>query len=184
MTDHEYNKKYYRENRERERARSKTWYDENKDSIDREAKRAYSRKYYQEHKGMWNKKTPEQRAKYNANRRAKYATDPECKQQAKAKAREWQNANPEKRKAQRLREFGISLEEFNQIMQKQGSCCAICGYSDQSNKKFFPMVDHDHVSGKVRGLLCSNCNQAIGKFKDDITIIESAISYLRRNGNG
>ncbi|MCK9569494.1 endonuclease VII domain-containing protein [Candidatus Pacearchaeota archaeon] len=184
MSSKEYNRKYYQEHQEQRRLDAKKWYEENKDKLNKEELKDYHAAYYKANRDKWPRRTREQQDQYNATRRDKYASDLEYQKQQKAAAKAWQDAHPQKRKANRIKKFGITLEEFNQIMQKQGSCCAICGYSDQSNKKFFPMVDHDHVSGKVRGLLCSNCNQAIGKFKDDITIIESAISYLRRNGNG
>lgn len=178
MNKSEYNKKYHQDHLESERERKRAWYHENKDSLDKEALKEYHDAYYQANKENWNKRTPEQREKINAARRTKYANDQAYRDQQRLKAKEWQEAHPQKRKAQRIKKFGITLDEFNQLLKDQDGKCAICGYSDRSNPNFFPVVDHDHETGKVRGLLCMNCNQAIGKFKDDLNIIKSAISYL------
>jgi len=67
------------------------------------------------------------------------------------------------------------------LLEKQNNSCAICGYKDDGNKKFFPFVDHCHVTDKIRGLLCINCNQALGKFKDNIKFLANAIKYLEDN---
>lgn len=70
--------------------------------------------------------------------------------------------------------YGISLTEYAVMLQKQSGCCAICR---DIPTKF--VVDHDHVSGAVRGLLCSNCNTGIGMFRESSSFLESAIAYLR-----
>jgi hypothetical protein len=73
------------------------------------------------------------------------------------------------------RSFGISLNEYNSMLDSQGGVCAICGTKENRNLA----VDHDHNTGKIRGLLCTNCNTAIGSFKDDINIMERAINYMK-----
>lgn len=93
-------------------------------------------------------------------------------------AREWRNNNPDKVKNTELRaRFGITLEDYNSMIEKQGGVCAICGKEEPYNG-YSLSVDHCHATGKVRGLLCSNCNRAIGLFKDSLEVIEKAISYL------
>jgi len=69
------------------------------------------------------------------------------------------------------------------MLFKQDGCCAICGIHhtiihEKTGKALH--VDHCHTTGKVRGLLCFTCNSAIGKFKDNIDIIQSAIIYLKQ----
>jgi hypothetical protein len=75
--------------------------------------------------------------------------------------------------------FGITLEEYNAFFSNQKGACAICQKHPQQNKKRLA-VDHCHKTQKVRGLLCSTCNQAIGLFKDDVSLLQSAILYLTK----
>lgn len=87
--------------------------------------------------------------------------------------------NPEKRKEQRIKKYGITIAEYNSMLIAQNNSCAICGHSEMKDKNFFPLIDHCHDTNKVRGLLCMNCNQGLGKFKDDIAILSNAIRYLK-----
>ncbi len=78
----------------------------------------------------------------------------------------------------RKTKYGITAEEFKNLQIKQNYVCAIC-----NNKCITGMnlaVDHDHVSGKIRGLLCANCNRGLGLFKDNVLSLEQAIIYLNR----
>lgn len=74
----------------------------------------------------------------------------------------------------RFRKYGISEETYQTMLDDQRGICAICGLSMDK-----PHVDHDHNSGKVRALLCGNCNTAIGLLKESIQTLESAIQYLQ-----
>ena len=149
---------------------------------DKEARKQYMKEYYAKNPEKFKKRTPEKQAEYNEKRRQMYAEDAERRAIARQKAKEWQALNPEKRKSQRLRKFDIHLSDYKDMLAMQNGSCAICGYSDMSNPNFFPLVDHCHATGKVRGLLCMNCNQALGKFKDDKNRLFSAIAYLSKNG--
>lgn len=74
--------------------------------------------------------------------------------------------------------YGITLIEYNQMYADQCGLCAICsGDLDASSRK--APVDHDHSTGKVRGLLCHFCNRGLGLFKDDPELLESAAMYIR-----
>lgn len=75
--------------------------------------------------------------------------------------------------------FGINIEEYNTLLAGQNGGCAICQKPPQQNKKRLA-VDHCHKTQKVRGLLCSTCNQAIGLLKDDASLLQSAILYLTK----
>lgn len=70
--------------------------------------------------------------------------------------------------------YGITFDEYNKLLKKQGGVCAICGVYKEGTLH----TDHDHKTKKVRGLLCSSCNMAIGLMKDNKEILLKAIKYL------
>lgn len=72
--------------------------------------------------------------------------------------------------------FDITLKQYNYLSKKQKRKCAIC--LKKSSKRL--SVDHDHITKKVRGLLCTKCNFAVGLFGDNIRILNRAIRYLRK----
>lgn len=77
--------------------------------------------------------------------------------------------------------YGLTVEEYENMLERQGGVCAICGSGEWGGTKHrVPHVDHDHETGKVRGLLCGDCNFGLGKFKDDPDRLRAAISYLER----
>jgi len=73
------------------------------------------------------------------------------------------------------RTFGLSPEERATLIESQGGTCAICDGPPQH-------IDHDHTTGKVRGVLCGPCNMGLGQFQDDPTRLARAATYLRRHG--
>jgi hypothetical protein len=80
-------------------------------------------------------------------------------------------------KANIKRKYGLTPEQYDLIYVTQGGKCAICQIATGKTKKL--AVDHDHKTGKVRGLLCSTCNRMIlGTLRDDITALQRAIDYL------
>ena len=104
----------------------------------------------------------------------------ECK--ACTNARQKANYDPAKNRAKNLRNrFGMSLEEYDQMLEKQNGQCKICGTDTPGNKGRF-VVDHNHATGGVRGLLCWSCNVGIGHLRDDPSILLSAFNYLSTNG--
>lgn len=99
----------------------------------------------------------------------------------------WKNyrlLNKDKWKSVHLkRNFNMSLTEFQKILTDQNHLCAICKNPEsiidkRNNVKRSLSVDHDHNTGKIRGLLCTNCNQGIGKLKDDPNILREAANYI------
>lgn len=76
--------------------------------------------------------------------------------------------------------YGITEEDYAQMFQHQHGLCAICQKSSTKNLD----VDHDHETGKVRGLLCNNCNRGLGHLQDSILHLESAIKYLKGDISG
>lgn len=73
--------------------------------------------------------------------------------------------------------YGITIEDYDDILGDQGNGCAICGMTPEDNGRRLD-VDHCHSTGKVRGLLCHACNLGIGKFRDDPILLISASKYL------
>ena len=79
------------------------------------------------------------------------------------------------------KKYGIknmSYERYEEILLQQNNCCKICGIHKSKIKRSLA-VDHDHTTGEVRGLLCDKCNNLLGKVKENIFILESAIEYLQ-----
>jgi len=104
-------------------------------------------------------------------------------------SKKWISSNKEKheliKQSNHLKKYNISIDDFNLLIKKQNNLCAICKNPETAifNKKIRKLaVDHCHKTLKIRGLLCGNCNIALGKFKDSVEILESAISYLKEYG--
>jgi hypothetical protein len=100
--------------------------------------------------------------------------------------REWNAANPSrraqyKRKAHLKSMYGLTEDELLDLLRKQGGRCGICqrSISYGGRNKGVAVVDHEHATGSVRGILCSECNFLLGKCNEDITILQQAIAYLR-----
>lgn len=122
------------------------------------------------------------------------------------RSRDWHSKNPTygrdwyraKRKedptygpARHKRKHGISQEEYDILLERQGGVCAICGQTEthkRGDQVWSLSIDHDHghCPGKyscgkcIRGLICGSCNHGLGAFKDNIDVIQSALSYLAR----
>jgi hypothetical protein len=75
--------------------------------------------------------------------------------------------------------YGITLKDYEHLYILQNGVCAICRKPEGRKGKVFLVVDHDHETGKVRGLLCSNCNSGLGFFKDSLESLSSARQYLK-----
>jgi hypothetical protein len=81
--------------------------------------------------------------------------------------------------------YGISLEKYEEKLKEQDYSCAICGSKHTSNDRMKRLVvDHNHNTGQVRGLLCHACNVAIGAAKEQEDILMACISYLRSYNRG
>lgn len=116
----------------------------------------------------------EQAKEYNAAYRAR----PGVKEELSAKHRMWQ-----------LRRYGLTPEEYDKLLAEQGGVCAICGLPEyvidrRKGKPRCLSVDHDHVTLKVRGLLCGRCNRTIGHFEDNPAVLARAAAYLQKAAEG
>lgn len=120
-------------------------------------------------KARWSSMTPGQKARNKAHLYA------------------WRKNNPEARKRIHRacflkRTYGITIDDYERMLSDQGGCCAICHRPETgcAAKKYFS-VDHCHETGKVRGLLCSMCNLAIGYLNDHPGVIRRAAEYIERH---
>lgn len=77
---------------------------------------------------------------------------------------------------QRRHRYGIEREAYEAMLADQGGVCAICGRDEKL------VIDHDHETGEIRGLLCHRCNFALGAVEDDTAILANAIAYLAGGG--
>jgi hypothetical protein len=134
----------------------------------------------------WNKANPEKMRgywkKYYAANRAKRLEN----------SKKWRKNNPDKLKAQRAKyhrdnphktylwslktRYGLSQHQYREMLSKQQGLCAICG---DLMKKI--NVDHDHKTGKVRGLLCFTCNSMLGCSKDNQNLLSAGVAYLQKH---
>jgi hypothetical protein len=93
---------------------------------------------------------------------------------------DWLKKNPKKAKGFQLKyKYGITIEDYDRMFSNQAGLCAICGVSQSKISKQFA-VDHCHDTNKVRGLLCSKCNTAIGQFNHNFDIVINAAKYLEK----
>jgi len=92
--------------------------------------------------------------------------------------RQFRNNNKDKIRDQKLKcTYNISSIEYSKLFNKQNGCCAICD-KHQSDFKYNLCVDHDHKTGKIRGLLCNECNRGIGYLKDNPNLLNKGATYI------
>lgn len=158
----EYQAEYYKQNKEKRIAQNKAWYEKNKEQIN-----ARKRKNYQ------------------VNREEKLVKNREWRKNNPEYDKQWREKNREQVRNSKLKyNYGENAPEIVKILLKeQNGVCALCGLSETRtrNGKVLPLhVDHDHITGKIRGLLCSNCNRGLGFLKDDIKIFLKIPGYLEK----
>jgi len=164
-----------------------------------------AREYHRRYSKEWAARNPEKtkaiklryynknKERLNAESRA-YRAD--HREQMAVATRAWEKANPELVSMQRVRRrikamnakingdlkyhYDITLEAYNEALKAQGGVCYICKKLEVTSRTNRLVVDHDHSTGKIRGLLCHRCNCGLGYFKDDPVLIEKALDYLRR----
>lgn len=132
--------------------------------------------------------TPEERADRRRQCQREYVrqrrrTDPAFLEKERAANRErarvrWQDpdyrakSNAARLKTHRRLKYGLTDAEYSHLLVEQDGLCAIC-YEEPATH-----VDHDHVTGEVRGILCRSCNLGIGHLRDDVELLRAAIEYL------
>lgn len=144
-----YNKEYYLKNKEKINKVNREYYKNNKERLLK--------------LGLeWKKNNPDKRKKHVYN---------------------WREKNPEKYLEHMLKRFNLTLDQYKNMLSEQSNVCKICmkpeiGIDPRNNKIKRLSIDHNHNTGKVRGLLCQKCNTMIGFFNEDINILKNAIKYL------
>lgn len=133
---------------------------------------------------MPSKQDPEYYRKYrekNKERIAEYQRSYRAanKESLGAKAQAYRDSNKEARRDYDLqRAYGLTAAQYDALMDCQGGKCAMCGVAAAGGKGRLH-VDHCHDKGHVRGLLCHGCNTGIGLLKHDVSLLSSAITYLK-----
>jgi hypothetical protein len=118
-----------------------------------------------------------------------YGVEGICKVCSKKRTTKWYKrlSFSSKRNRQLKAVHGLSLQDYNHLYDIQNGVCAICGKSETRKTKntICPLsIDHDHKTGKVRGLLCSLCNTGFGSFHESVDIIEKAKQYAIKFNKG
>lgn len=192
MTNEEknqYDKEYRIKNKEKVSKQQKKWYDNNK-----KKKKEYNRKYriknkekIKQHQQQYNLDNKEKSEEYYEENKEKilarskqYYEDNKEKILESGKIYRANNKDKIKRRgwSYNLKQYGITEEEYYIIFNNQNGCCKICK-THQNKLKSSLHIDHNHNTGKVRGLLCGKCNQGLGFFYDNIDLMEKAIEYLK-----
>lgn len=103
-----------------------------------------------------------------------------------AEQQAWRDAHKDGHKDYLLRRmYGITLEEYQEMVLRQKGLCAICGRMPVGKHNQAVLhVDHDHETGRVRGLLCSHCNRGLGFFRESADLLRAAVDYLADEGGG
>lgn len=96
-------------------------------------------------------------------------------------ARIWRKNNPSSNRGYHLKKkFNLSINQYDHMFSQQKGCCHLCG-KHQNDCKRRLAVDHDHKTGKIRSLLCSNCNKGLGNFGERVEVLVKAVQYLSMN---
>jgi hypothetical protein len=140
------------------------------------------RKRNRDRAARYRKANPEKIRETQRKSNEKRRSDPEISKIIRNYQARYREANAETlRHKERERKFGINSETYFHMLQQQNGVCAICGNAETATRLGVVKalsVDHCHDTGRIRGLLCSDCNTGIGKFKDDVKVLQNAIQYL------
>lgn len=135
------------------------------------------------------------------NKRAKDKLNYICKKCSNKKTRAYQIANKEQmakysekyrlkyiktyadyaRNTKYKQNYGITIEDYDRMFALQNNRCALCGSTESFGRSEHFFVDHNHSTGKIRDLLCNHCNTGLGKFRENIELLEKAIQYLKKH---
>lgn len=106
--------------------------------------------------------------------RERYKNDPKFRAEAKRRATEWMRGEGRTRSYNLKKRYGITQAQYQEMLVAQDNKCAVCGNHFSKT----PHVDHNHITGEVRALLCYKCNSVLGYAYEDVEILQNAIDYL------
>ena len=176
MNNAEIQRNWRKANLERSKEIKKKSYEKHKEKRD-----AYNKEYYKKYPEKLKETVKKSYEKHKEKRKEYYKKHPEKLKESQQKYR----ARPDIKKIDRgynLKKYGITLEEYDLLLEMQKGVCAICGKlpdETNTNNKYLH-VDHCHDTGKIRGLLCNPCNMALGLFKDNPLFVRKAADYLEQ----
>jgi hypothetical protein len=167
MTKKEISRKYRNTHREEIRRKGKEYHAAHKEKINRRHK-----KYRDTHK----EKLTQYYTTHKEERKEYYKAH-------KEERKRYRDTHKKECKGHNYRRlYGLTLDDYNRMFEKQNGHCAICGTHISELAK--PLsIDHDHKTGKIRGLLCNSCNFGLGHFNDDVNRLSNAAQYLRGWGD-
>jgi hypothetical protein len=176
----EENKRYREKNREEIAAKRRAWRVAHKEEI-----KSNSREYYVENQDVLRAKKEAYRLanREEINRRQRAGWWANRKERLMGNAAYYATHKEEMKAVTRKRKYGLSQDDFNAMLEKQGMACAVCHKNVWPGKRL-SHIDHDHKTGKVRGILCSHCNTALGLMNDSLDIIKAMEGYVRKNQKG
>lgn len=174
-----YAKKWREDNPERDKESKRKYREANEEKV-KERRKKYDAKHRQENierAKKWREANPERTI---AVKKAYYES---TKDERKAEAVKWRSENPEEHKKEvkrkRLKQYNMTFEDYDNLLIQQNYCCGITGCSNKHSDEDQLYIDHDHSTGAVRGLLCSQCNLGLGGLADTEERILAALVYLR-----
>ncbi len=102
-------------------------------------------------------------------------------EKSRSNSKSYQHRHPAEQLNWKLKKYGLSGLDYRILLIKQGIGCAICQNDNFKNGKVYALdVDHCHTTGKVRGLLCNQCNTGLGKLRHSVKLLQKAIAYLNQ----
>lgn len=140
----------------------------------KERKKEQRRRASAKHRKSWSSEKKKEKNEYNKAWRKNSPKGREIETRRKLKGPRKKRTTEQQRAATLKHFYGITLDDYNQMLEKQDNKCKIC--KEQYDHTLH--VDHCHETNIIRGLLCKGCNQALGLLKDRIENLKSAISYL------
>ena len=180
----EYARKYYEAHKEERREYARRYHAAHKDEerayneAHKDERQEYQREYYE---ANGDKERERNRKYYEAHKAERQEYRDVHRAEKQEYNRKYNEAYPGAgRNCNLKRLYGLSPEDYAALLAKQDGRCAICGGLLNSKT---PCVDHDHVTGEIRGLLCSSCNVAIGLMKDDSVLLQKAAEYVKTHSD-